>query len=305
MALVGSINVTGQANPEDRYRHGVVIQDPVPPHPPKPTTLHKQANKVICHLSELYIVHSLHDLLALIIYRFVNAISHLGKVVANTPGSRGEFLVSKQSIVIQTDTNSADIWSVISLFLTLKTNISPLSMVTVSKSPSQMSGAWLSGSLGGLGGAGGRGGGGGGGRGTSFFTGGVTGSGSCGESVGLEEGTTTVKVGLGVGSGLPRRSGLLSVGDLGELLVGNEVVGSSSGEGEVGESLLGSSLPGIGGTAGGASVMTGGPSSRKIDRFNVHLNQNDCRLSVLHYYTLHYTYIIYIIHLLYTLYCQK
>lgn len=86
-----------------------------------------------------------------------------------------------------------------SLLLTLKTNISPLSMVTVSKSPSQISGAWLSGSLGGRGGAGGRGGGGGGG--TSFLMVGVTGSGSGFEAVVVEVGRTGGEVGLGVGSG--------------------------------------------------------------------------------------------------------
>lgn len=82
-----------------------------------------------------------------------------------------------------------------SLLLTLKTNISPLSMVTVSKLPSQMFGAWLSGSLGGLGGAGG-----GGGRG-SFPTYGVTGSGLGWESVGAEVGTMGGVVGLGLDLG--------------------------------------------------------------------------------------------------------
>ncbi len=83
----------------------------------------------------------------------------------------------------------------VSALLTLKTNISPLSMVTVSKSPSQILGAWSSGSLGGRGGAGGGGGG------TSFLTCGVTGSGSGWESVGAEVGGAGGEVGLGVDSG--------------------------------------------------------------------------------------------------------
>lgn len=148
-----------------------------------------------------------------------------------------------------------------SLLLTLKTNISPLSMVTVSKSPSQMSGAWLSGSLGGCGGAGGLGGGGGG---KSFLTGGVTGSGSGWESVGLEEGMMGVEVGNAVGSGLAGGSRLSLVG-LGESvggLVGEEEVGSSvEGEGEGVETLPGSSS-GMGGEVG-ASLMRGGPGKRK------------------------------------------
>lgn len=134
-------------------------------------------------------------------------------------------------------------------------------MVTVSKSPSQMSGAWLSGSLGGRGGAGGLGGagGGGGGGGTSFLTGGVTGSGSGWESVGLEEGMTGVEVGLVVVSGMAAgfRLSVGLGGSVGES-VEEEAVGSSSEEeGEEGETLPGS-LSGVGGEVG-ASLMRGGP----------------------------------------------
>lgn len=80
-------------------------------------------------------------------------------------------------------------------------------MVTVSKFPSQILGAWWSGSLGGRGGAGG-GGGGGGGR-SSFLMFGVTGSGSGlgWESVGAEVGRTGRDVRLGLGG-----CGLSSVG---------------------------------------------------------------------------------------------
>lgn len=39
VALVGRIDVIGQTDPEDRYGHGIVIQDPVPPHTPEPATL--------------------------------------------------------------------------------------------------------------------------------------------------------------------------------------------------------------------------------------------------------------------------
>lgn len=70
-------------------------------------------------------------------------------------------------------------------------------MVTVSKSPSQILGAWSSGSFGGRGGAGGRGGRGGGGA--SFLMCGVTGSVSGREVV--EVGGTGGDVGRGLGSG--------------------------------------------------------------------------------------------------------
>lgn len=103
--------------------------------------------------------------------------------------------------------------------LTLKTNISPLSRVTVSKSPSQISGGWSSGSLGGGGGGGVRGGGGG----TPFLTGGVVASGS-----GRVVGTTGRDVVLGRGSGGGRPPsvgrGALARGWLGD--------GPSSVEGE-------------------------------------------------------------------------
>lgn len=46
VALVGCVDVARQADPEDRYRHGVVIQDPVPPHTPEPATLHQRASMV-------------------------------------------------------------------------------------------------------------------------------------------------------------------------------------------------------------------------------------------------------------------
>lgn len=72
-------------------------------------------------------------------------------------------------------------------------------MVTVSKSPSQISGAWSSGSLGGRGGEGGRGRGGGGGA--SFRTCGVTGSVLGREVVGEEVVGARGVVGLGLGSG--------------------------------------------------------------------------------------------------------
>lgn len=72
--------------------------------------------------------------------------------------------------------------------LTLKTNISPLSTVTVSKFPSQMSGGWLSGRFGCLGGGE-----------VSFLMGGVTGSGLGWKSVGVGVGKVGGKVGLGSG----------------------------------------------------------------------------------------------------------
>lgn len=51
MAFIGGVDVTGQANPEDGYGHGVVIQDPVPPHTPEPTTLCRQARVIMRSLS--------------------------------------------------------------------------------------------------------------------------------------------------------------------------------------------------------------------------------------------------------------
>lgn len=52
VALVGGVDVTGEADPEDRYGHGVVIQDPVPPHAPEPATLH--------HKDELHVYLTSH-----------------------------------------------------------------------------------------------------------------------------------------------------------------------------------------------------------------------------------------------------
>lgn len=46
MPLVSSINVSGQAPPEVTDGHGIVIQNPVPTHPPEPTALRKQNNNV-------------------------------------------------------------------------------------------------------------------------------------------------------------------------------------------------------------------------------------------------------------------
>lgn len=56
VALVGGVNVAGQADPEDRYGHGVVIQDPVPPHTPEPATLHQRASLmfIICQIYLLF-----------------------------------------------------------------------------------------------------------------------------------------------------------------------------------------------------------------------------------------------------------
>lgn len=108
-----------------------------------------------------------------------------------------------------------------SSLLTLKTNISPLSRVTVSKSPSQISGGWSSGSLGGRGGAGGRGGGGG----TSFLTGGVVAPAS-GGVVGTTGGDVVLGSGSGGGRPLFVGGGALAWGWLGE--------GASSTGGEEG-----------------------------------------------------------------------
>lgn len=95
-------------------------------------------------------------------------------------------------------------------------------MVTVSKSPSQISGGWLSGCIGGRGGRGGEGGCDGGvGRGTSFLMGGVTDTWSGRVWVGTLGG----KVGLVLGSGGTGTSGAPSVGDCGWALVGGEEVG--------------------------------------------------------------------------------
>lgn len=124
------------------------------------------------------------------------------------------------------------------LLLTLKTNISPLSRVTVSKSPSQISGAWSSGNLGGRGGSGCLGGGGG----ASFLMCGVTGSVSGKEVARAGVWGTDGDVGLGLGSGWAGgcRSPSVGLGDSGRGSAGElEVVSSSGGEEEVGESLLG------------------------------------------------------------------
>lgn len=44
MTFVRCVNVGGETVPEYRYRHGVIIEDAVPPNPPEPTTLQKQNN---------------------------------------------------------------------------------------------------------------------------------------------------------------------------------------------------------------------------------------------------------------------
>lgn len=98
-------------------------------------------------------------------------------------------------------------------------------MVTVSKPPSQMLGAWLFGTLGGPGAGG-----------ISFLMDGVTGSGSGWESVGVGVESLVGEVGLGSdwtgGSGLPS----VVSGNTGGKSVGETEVGSSSGVGgEVGE----------------------------------------------------------------------
>lgn len=65
VALVGSVDVVGEADPEDRYGHGVVIQDPVPPHTPEPATLHHKAKLCVYLKSDLFIFALSERLLAL------------------------------------------------------------------------------------------------------------------------------------------------------------------------------------------------------------------------------------------------
>lgn len=94
---------------------------------------------------------------------------------------------------------------------------------------------------------------------------GVTGSVSGREVV--EVGGTGGDVGRGLGSGRAGGCRLPSVGsgDSGGGSKGEvEVVSSSGGEEEVGESLLGSSS-GAGGEVGGASVTRGGPENEKME----------------------------------------
>lgn len=148
--------------------------------------------------------------------------------------------------------------------LTLKTNISPLSMVTVSKFPSQMSGAWLSGTFGGRGGAGGRGGGrGGGAGGTSFLMGGVTGSGSEAAVVVVGEGGVEVGPGLGSGRSGGSKVSPVGFGASGGGLGWEDGVGSAPGGKEVGGSSLGL-CSGVWGAVGGAAVTRGGPWKTNI-----------------------------------------
>lgn len=168
---------------------------------------------------------------------------------------------SKQTFEI--NTGSAQNMFNDTLLLTLKTNISPLSMVTVSKSPSQIFGAWSSGSLGGR--AGGLGGGWGG---EASLMCGVTGSASGKEVVRAGVWGTGSDVGLGLGSGWAGgcRPTSVGLGDRGRGSAGEVIVVSfSGGEEEVGESLLGS-WPGPAGDVGGASVTSGGPEKEKMER---------------------------------------
>lgn len=132
-------------------------------------------------------------------------------------------------------------------FLTLKTNISPLSRVTVSKSPSQMLGSWWSGSLGGRGGGGGGRGGGGG---TPFLTGGVVGSMS-GGAVGMTGGDVVLGLGSGGGTLLSVGRGASGCGWLGE------VAPSIGGSADAGGTLSGRSS-----WIGGA--VRGGPKKEKM-----------------------------------------
>lgn len=44
--LISSIDISGQAPPEVTDGHGIVIQNPVPTHPPEPTALRKQNKDV-------------------------------------------------------------------------------------------------------------------------------------------------------------------------------------------------------------------------------------------------------------------
>lgn len=55
VALVGGINVAGEADPEDRYGHRVIIQDPVPPHTPEPATLQHKAKLQVYLKSDLFV----------------------------------------------------------------------------------------------------------------------------------------------------------------------------------------------------------------------------------------------------------
>lgn len=55
VTLVGRIDITGQTNPEDRYRHGIVIEDPVPTHAPEPATLHRKQACIVLLVVIVYI----------------------------------------------------------------------------------------------------------------------------------------------------------------------------------------------------------------------------------------------------------
>lgn len=58
VALVSGVDVAREADPEDGYGHGVVIQDPVSPHTPKPATLHHKAKLKVYLKSDLFMFAS-------------------------------------------------------------------------------------------------------------------------------------------------------------------------------------------------------------------------------------------------------
>lgn len=97
---------------------------------------------------------------------------------------------------------------------------------------------------------------------------GVTGSASGKEVVRAGVWGTDSDVGLGLGSGWAGgcRPTSVGMGDRGRGSAGEvEVVSSSGGEEEVGESLLGS-WPGTAGDVGGAPVTSGGHEKEKMER---------------------------------------
>lgn len=149
VALVGGVDVAGEADPEDGYGHGVVIQDPVPPHTPEPATLHHKAKNSMFISRQTYLFSPRPCARpALRRGRIPELFFHI-----RDSGSYKQLetlLVLHNSLPAQrcvcTNMFHQDFFSLFFfLHLTLKTNISPLSMVTVSKSPSQISGGWFSG----------------------------------------------------------------------------------------------------------------------------------------------------------------
>lgn len=152
VALVGGVDVAGEADPEDGYGHGVVIQDPVPPHTPEPATLHHKAEKTPClsHVKTYLFSPRPCARPALRRGRIPELFFHI-----RDSGSHKQLetlLVLHNSLPAQrcVCTNMFHLFCFFLFFflhLTLKTNISPLSMVTVSKSPSQISGGRFSGSV--------------------------------------------------------------------------------------------------------------------------------------------------------------